>query len=465
MTDVILINPPNLFPEDDKATQKKKGYTLYPPAGILYIASALENNGLKAQVIDAVASGDSMADILKAIALSNAPMVGISATTAQLRGSLQLATKIKEKLDGKVRIGIGGPHVSADPAFIERFTVFDFALIGEGEKTFPELVKAAKEGRHIEGVYPGERTEELDSIVFPNRHLINSDDYYIEPYGKHFATVHTIRGCPFNCSFCSNPVGGRHARFRSPVNVVDEIEHCIREFGVKYILFTDDTFTLNTKYAAEVCEELLRRKVKLSWSCETRAGLVDRALLELMHRAGCREISFGVESGNEEVRQKVLQKKVSNADLITAFTECHRAGIDANAFCMLGFPDETCGNMLETLDFALKIKPDILGLHLTVLFPGSDLYKQALAEGKIARDAWDKYARGEIEDQPIYIPDGFSRQTMEVMQKHIYWRYYFRPAYLTRRFFKDITAFSRFKQDLRLGIGLLFSPRTRTGRP
>ncbi len=464
MTDVILINPPTFFPKTGTLHQPK-GYTLYSPMGILYVATALKQVGLKVKVIDALASGKSMVDILEFLDLQKAPVVGISTTTPQIQGALQLAIGIKQKLKNKVNLGIGGPHISADPDFIRRFPVFDFGLVGEGEKTFPELVKAAKEGEHLEGVYLGEPIEELDSIAFPDRHLVNSDDYYIEPYGKHFATVHTIRGCPFNCSFCSNPVGGRHARFRSPKNVVDEIEYCVREFGIKHILFTDDTFTLSMKYAAEICEELLRRDEKLSWSCETRAELVDRALLELMHRAGCREISFGVESGNEEIRQITLRKKVSNTDLLTAFAECHRVGVDAHAFCMLGIPGETRENMLETLDFALKIKPDVLGLHLTVLFPGSDLYKQALAEGKIAGDTWDKYAKGEIEDQHIYIPDGFSRQTLKAMQKHIYRRYYYRPSYLARRLVKDITTFSRFKQDLRLGIGLLFSPRTRTGRP
>jgi anaerobic magnesium-protoporphyrin IX monomethyl ester cyclase len=465
MTDVILINPPHSFPEDSMVTQKRKGYTIYPPAGILYLASALENSGFKVQVIDAVAGGNSIANILGIINSSSAhPIVGISATTPQIRGGLQLATKIKQ-LNNKLCIGIGGPHVSADPAFIERFKVFDFAVIGEGEKTFPELIKESKEGGHLKGVYPGEPVADLDIIAFPNRRLVNSNDYYLEPYGRYFATIHPSRGCPFSCSFCSNPVGGRRARFRSHQNVVDEIEYCVKEFSVKHVLFTDDTFTLNMKHAAEICEEIMRRDIKITWSCETRANLVDRSLLELMHKAGCREISFGVESGNEELRERVLQKKVSDAELLTAFTECHQLGIDANAFCMLGFPGETTENMLETLDFVLKIKPDILGLHQTVLFPGSALYKRAVADGKISKDVWDKYTRGEVEEQPVYLPDGFSRQTVDNMQKHIYWKYYYRPAYLFRRFLKDISSFSRFKQDLRLGIGLLSSPQTRTGRP
>jgi radical SAM superfamily enzyme YgiQ (UPF0313 family) len=465
MTDVVLINPPHSFPDNDTVTRKRKGYTLYPPMGILYIASALESNGLKAQVIDAVANGQSIATILKAIASSNAPIVGISATTPQIRGSLQLATKIKEQFNSKVRIGIGGPHVSADPTFIERFNVFDFTLIGEGEKTFPQLVKDAKKGKHLKGVYHGERTEDLDTIAFPSRHLINNNEYYMEPYGKHFATIHMTRGCSFNCSFCSNPVSGRQTRFRSPQNVIDEIKYCIRAFRVKHVLFTDDTFTLNMQRTVEICEELIRSDIKISWSCETRANLVSKELLQLMHKAGCREISFGVESGNEELREKVLKKNVSNVDLIAAFTECHRLGIDAHAFCMLGFPGETRGNMQETLDFVLKIKPDILGLHQTILFPGSALYRQAITNGKITADIWDKYARGEIEEQPVYIPDGFSKETIDAVQKHVYWKYYYRPAYLIRRFSKDITTFSKFKHDLKMGIGLLFSSRTRTGRP
>lgn len=465
MIDILLINPPNSFSGANAVVSKGKGYVLYPPMGILYLASALQERGLEAEVIDILARGMSLTEVIDRIKSSQTTLVGISATSAQLPGSLQLATRIKEQFDSGVCVGIGGPHVSADTEFTERFDVFDFALIGEGEKTFADMVLSAKNGSHIKGVYYGENIDDLDSIPFPGRHFVNSGDYYIETYGNRFVTMHTARGCPFNCSFCSNPVGTRTTRMRSSQNVVDEIEYCIKEFNIDHVLFTDDTFTLNMGRTTEICEGILQRRLGLSWSCETRAGLVDRSLLELMHRAGCREISFGVECGNEEIREKVLHKRVSNADLILAFTECHRAGIEANAFCMLGMPGETRKHMLETLRFVSKIKPDIMGLHQTVLFPGSDLFNQAVDEGKITADIWDRYARGEITEQPIYIPDGFPKQSLDAMQKRIYLRYYYRPAYLANRFVKDITNPPKLKQDMLLGMSLLYSPRTKTGRP
>jgi len=462
MIDVVLINPPNSF--DEVASLKKKGFVLYPPLGILYIASACERMGLKPRIVDVVSTGNSIEDILKLIDTEKVRLVGMSATTPQIRGSIQLAQKIKQRFDTEVTIGIGGAHVSADPAFMDRFDVFDFAIIGEGEEIFPRLVKAAGEG-HIKGVYYGERLTDLDSLAFPSRHLMNQDDYYIQPYGKYFATIHTARGCPFNCSFCSNPVTGRKTRFRSPENVVDEIEYCIREFGIRFVLFTDDTFTLNMERTARICEEILRRDIKVLWGCETNANLVNGELIELMHKSGCREIAFGVESGNGEIRSRILRKKVSDDDLVRAFAKCRRSRVETSAFCMLGFPEETRENMLQTLEFALRIKPDVLGVHLTVLLPGADLYLQAINEGKISQDIWDRYAKGKIEAQPVYVPNSLSRQTMEAIQKYIYRRYYFRLSYLVHRFFKDIASFPRFKQDLRLSINLLFSPRTRTGRP
>ncbi|MFC1941889.1 B12-binding domain-containing radical SAM protein [Chloroflexota bacterium] len=465
MIDVLFINPPHSFPANPDETLGKGGYALYPPAGVLNIAAALKQAGFSAEVIDIVAAGQSLNSILDEITARRPSIVGLTVTTPQLPGAVRLATMIKERFGGDLSLCIGGPHISADPDFFHRFPIFDFALTGEGEITFPELVKIIAAGERVSGVYQGQPVNDLDTLPFPDRSLINREDYIIAPYGKDFVTVHPTRGCSFDCSFCSNPVGGRQSRFRSPCNVVDEIEYCVNEYAVKHVLFTDDTFTLNMKRAAEICDELITRKFDVTWSCETRAGLVNHELLTLMHRAGCREISFGVETGSEELRTRVLHKKVSNAELASAFDLCHHLGIDAHAFCMLGFPGETRGDMLRTLAFVKKIRPDVIGLHLTVLFPGSDLYKEALAEGMITADIWDKFARGEVTEQPVYVPDGFTKCSLEKMQKYIYWRYYYHPAYLLRRLFKDFSSFSRLRQDIRLGIGLLFSPRTKTGRP
>lgn len=247
--------------------------------------------------------------------------------------------------------------MTADPEFVNRFNLFDFGVIGDGEITFLDLTKRILQGERVKGLFAGKRVKDLDLLPFPARHLIDLTKYYDEYYGYHFATVHTTRGCPFNCVFCSNPVTGREVRFRSPKNVVDEIEYVMAKSKAKYILFTDDTFTLNRKRSVILCNEILRRGLRISWGCETRADLVDESLLRLMHKSGCQLIAFGVESGNEELRMKVIRKRITNGQLFRAFRICHKLKIETAAYCMLGFPSETKQKMYETLGFALNANP------------------------------------------------------------------------------------------------------------
>ncbi|MBI2847820.1 MAG: radical SAM protein [Chloroflexi bacterium] len=465
MTDVILVNPPHEFPKTSERGHRKKGYVLYPPLGILYLAAVLKREGYSVKIIDAVADGSSQEDICHDVGESGARLIGISMTTAQTRGALSLAGGLRERFGDGITIGIGGPHPTADPGFVERFPVFDFAVVGEGETIFPEIVARVMKGESVRGSFQGTSPPDLDALPFPERSLIDPSLYYIEPYGRYIANIHTARGCPFNCVFCSKPVGKRSVKYRSPENILAEIEYCIREFDIKYVLFTDDTFTLDMERAALICEEILRRGIRLTWACETRAELVDRPLLELMRRAGCHEISMGVESGSEYIRQHVIRKRVSDKHLISAFAECHRLGIDANAFCMLGFPGETRENMLETMNFIRRIKPELVGVHLTVPFPGSDIYRQAMAEGKISGDAWDAYARGEISGQPVYVPDGFTRERLEEMQKYVYRKYYYRPGYIWHRLRRDLFSWNSLNRDVRLGLELFQRAGTKTGRP
>lgn len=461
--DVLLVNPKNIYEEEIKKLKNSVALGLYPPLGILYIASVLERNGISVKIVDSIASDYSLEQTVEIIKETNPKVLGITATTPQIRGAVQIAEKIKKKCENII-IGIGGAHVSADKNFIKRFKCFDFSVEGEGEITFSELVKKVLKREQIKGSFQGQRVENLDEIPFPARHLVNKKEYFIEPYGSSISTIHTTRGCPFNCVFCSKPVTCQTTRFRSPKNVVDEIEKCIKEDKVKMILFTDDTFTLNPKRTEEICQEILKKKIKLDWYCETRANLVDRKLLELMHKSGCREISFGVEVGNEKLRLEVVRKKVTDEDLIKAFDLCREIGIKTPAFCMLGFPGETRENIYETYKLCLRLKPTILGFHLITPMPGADIYHQAIREKKIAPDIWDQYAKGLIKDQPAYVPDKTSLKELKKIQKDIYHKYYFRPGYLFSRLLSDIQSIRMMRLDFMMMLNLLFQSKTPTGR-
>ncbi len=462
--DILLVNPPNVFFEDKKKMIPKKGLALYPPAGILYIAAMLKKKNIEVGIVDVIAEGQTIAEIEDFIAQKSVKVIGLTSTTPQIRGAIQLATSIKEKFGNKVKIVLGGPHVSLTPDFISKFRMFDVAILGEGEYAFTDLAKKALDGEEIKGVYKSKRIENLDSLPLPARDLVNQNAYYIEPFGCHFVTIHTIRGCPFNCTFCSNPIGKGKTVYRSIDNVLEEIEYCVKDRKAKIILFTDDTFTLNMKRAAEICDGMLKREIKVKWICETRANLLNKELLLKMRAAGCIEIQFGVETGSERLRNEIINKHISDEAIINAFRWCHNLGIECDAFCMLGLPEETREDMLKTLEFSLKIKPDILGLHLTVLFPSTQLYNRALQEGKIDPDFWYKYALGEINEEPIYIPDGFTLEEVRNMQKYIYKNYYFKPPYIWRRFLHDLKYWRRLKNDFNVGLQLFFKGGTSTGR-
>jgi len=218
------------------------------------------------------------------------------------------------------------------------------------------------------------------------------------------------------------------------------------------------------KRTEEICKEILKRKIKLDWYCETRANLVDRKLLELMYSSGCREISFGVEVGNEKLRLEVVRKGVTDNELIKAFSLCREIGIKSPAFCMLGFPGETRENIYETYKLCLRLKPTILGFHLITLMPGADIYNQAIKEKKIPSNIWDQYAKGLIKDQPAYVPDGISLNELKGIQKDVYHKYYFRFEYLFSRFISDIHSFRMMRLDFMMMLNLFSQSKTPTGR-
>lgn len=461
--DVLLVNPPEIF--EDNGEKIRANLSLDHPSGILALSASLRKEKLKVVIIDALAERKSINDIIDVINKTKPNIVGISATSPQIRGAFQLASTAKKIFGSNISIALGGSHISADPDFYNRFSrIFDFAIVGEGEVTFTELASRIVQGGNITGLYYGKITENLDSLPYPERDLLKWEYYSHPPYKSNFVSINTVRGCPFHCSFCSNPVYGRKVRYRSVESVLGEIIYCIKKYRIRFITFADDTFSLNRKRIVDLCEGLLMKNIKVYWGVGTRANLVDKQLLELMYRAGCRDIGFGIETGNEKLRAKVVKKEITTEQIVEAFKISRKIGFETGALCMLGFPGETIEMIRETIELAIKIKPHIFGFHLTVLMPESPLYKIALKEGKIKKDIWDNYAKGDMDGQPIYIPDGFTLDELKKIQINAYRSFYFRPSYLLDKLCFDIKFFSKLTNDVKIGLNLLLGRKTGTGR-
>lgn len=187
------------------------------------------------------------------------------------------------------------------------------------EKTFPKVVQKILSDKVPEQgtIVQGKNVSNLDDIPFPARHLLEKNLY--GEGRERFAPIMASRGCPYNCIFCSKPILGRGVRHRSPKNVVNEMESIGDECHWLFV-FADDTFTINRNLVAQLCKEMIDRKIEAEWQCETRINLVDEDLLEMMKKAGCRRIEFGVESGCERIRINIVHKNFTNDQMMKAFS-------------------------------------------------------------------------------------------------------------------------------------------------
>lgn len=461
MSDVVFINSPMLLykNEDEKARFRSHGgdeKSIYP-LGILYISSYLRKYGHTVRVIDVAAEGRTLVDVLEIIKAENPKIIGISSMTTSIMSAVKLAECIKERFGDKFQIGLGGVHLCCDPTFVDRFPVFDFGVSGEGEKTFEELVRRAKKDEKIRGLIQGEMIEDLDTLPFPATDMIKTGIYLREEqmnFEVPAAGILGSRGCPFFCSFCCIPAIGHKVRIRSPKNVVDEMEQVYDQCRGSYS-FVDDCFILNKARILEFCQEIMDRKMKVKFIGSTRANTLDREIVKALSKAGCTDLYFGVESGNERVRNQVIKKKISDKQIADAIRLCREYRIMTNLFLMVGFPTETRNEMMETARIGKKVKADIIGIHITIPFPGTEIFRYAIDHKMIPSDIVDKYARGEMGRGfrgvwPLFVPENFTLADLISIKKKAYMSFYLDIMWWVRRIRIWFLVRGKFKEDLKL---------------
>ncbi len=461
MSDVVFIQSPLLLykNEDEKARFRNHGgdEKSICPLGILYLSSYLKKNGHTVRVIDVAAEGRTLVDILQIIKEESPRIVGISSMTTSLMSAVKLAESIKERFGDKFQVGLGGVHLCVDPTFVDRFPVFDFGVVGEGEKTFEELLRKAKKGEKICGIIQGETIEDLDALPFPARDLVESDIYLREEqmnFEVPAAGILGSRGCPFSCAFCCIPAIGHKVRIRSPKNVVDEMAQVYNQCRGAYS-FVDDCFILNKARIMEFCQEIVDRKMKVKFIGSTRANTLDEDVVKALKRAGCTDLYFGVESGNERIRNQVIKKKLTDEQIAKAIELCRKYRIMSNLFLMVGFPTETKKEMMDTVRIGKKVKADIIGIHITIPFPGSEIYRYAIDHKLIPADIVDKYARGEMGSGfrniwPLFVPEGSTLEELIAIKKNTYMTFYLDIMWWFRRIRTWFLIQGKFKEDLKL---------------
>ncbi len=419
---IILFNPPLYFSQG-------KPYSLdvsVPPLGLLYLASYVNkySSEIKAEVVDITPPGCSLDDIQEMIVIKKPFAIGITSMTPQLQGAMELAEFIKKNFKKGPKIFIGGPHISADPDFINRFgKIFDYAITGEAEKTFLNSLEKLLNGEKIPRIQAGEVIMGLNTIPFPNRHLIDRNKY-----SEHESMMYS-RGCPYHCYYCSRPSISKIVRYRSARNMVDEIKLAYKDCHSK-IDFQDDTFNLNKKRVLEFCEAVQKEGLKLEWRCNARIDLIDEELLCTMKEAGCSLIHFGIESGNERIRKEIVNKgQFTNKQIYKVFNWCKKYKIKVAGYFMIGHPEETKKDLEDTKEMILNSGIDLLGLSIPTPFPGSELYEIAKKKGIINEEIIDKFTRkelgeGYVGNYPVFISEKVSREDVYALMKEINRKFY-----------------------------------------
>lgn len=459
MKEILIYTPPvNFNIESDYVPD-------HPIIGTLILAAIAKKNKYSVSLIDNRDKHLSLGQTLKYIVKEKVKILALSSFTSNIRGAVQLAQAVKKKLGSKITVMIGGPHVSADPDFIKRYLFFDIGVVREADLIFSKLLDdILKKKKRVKGLFVGEVPQDLDEIPFPARNLVDWSQY------QNFRTnnIMAARGCPFRCNFCSIPAIERKTRYRSVENVIKEMAEAIKYTNSRLFTFIDDTLTVNRDYTVKLCRAIINSGLKPQWEGHTRANLVDDDLLKLMRQAGCYELSFGVESGNEKIRNEVIKKRVTDKEIYNAVKLCYKNNILPDFYLMLGFPQEGKKEIEDTINFGLKLNPppNTIGIHLTIPLPGSLIYEQAIAEKIIPPDIIDKYIRGDYGERfnecwPVYVNEKVTLKYLREAQARGYRKYYWRPRYLLQRLLIDWKTPWRIKQDLQKGLELLKMKRAR----
>ena len=429
-----------------------------PPLGIAYIASLLKENGYDVKILDAIASNLTKSETSAAMNDFRPDIVGITAMTSSFKGSLEACQLAHE--NGAIVV-IGGPHLAAYPKETLSYKYIDFGIIGEGEYPMLELIRALEDKKSpddIKGLVYRRGNEvfinepfiaaDIDKLPFPARELLPNEKYS-SIIGLHPVTsMITTRGCPYQCAFCAKQPSDQRYRTRGAPQIVDEMEEVVKNYGVREIMFYDDTMTTHRRHIESLCNEIINRGLNINWETPGRVNEVDKNLLALMKKAGCLRIRYGVESGDSRILES-MNKGITLTMAKEAFRLTQEAGIQTFAYFMVGYLYDTPQSIENTLNFAKILAPDLVMFTLTVPAPKTPLYDLAKKEGLIEGDYWQDFTLGKEKDRiPYLLADA------DKWVKKCYRSFYFRPTYILRSISK-IRTFDTIKKHFQALKGLL----------
>jgi len=398
---MLLVAPP--YQRDISAAAQT---TVGAPMGLAYLAGALRRAGESVSVLDANALRLTVPEAAERIVRAGVDMVGLTATTPTIGRCAEIVEHARRGgFAGSAMVG--GAHPSALPAeTLRQWPTFDLAVVGEAEDRIVEIVRRRRAGADLAGIgglfwragdeVVGEPTApdppDLDGLAPPARDLLPMRAYR-SPDSRRAHTVVATRGCPAPCTYCAVPgMFGHAVRRRDPSAVADEVESLVLHWRADHVNFVDDTFTWDRDWVLALCDEFVRRRLhrRVRWQCLTRVDRVDARVLGHMAAAGCLRVEFGIECASAAGLQ-ALRKGVRRDQVERAFTSAHRAGIQTMALAMVNAPGESFNDTDDTWRLVRDLDPDQLQVAICTPYPGTPLYAQAQAEGRLRTHDFSRF--------------------------------------------------------------------------
>lgn len=437
--DCLLINPPIKYKEE--GNMWKEVDSNFPPLALAELAGFIRTKtkykkSYTVKIIDCLVECPSMKSFVKFMFNNYSgeyeyiKFIGITTMTCNIKKAYKIAEICKKYFPDTI-IVFGGVHSTYMAKEVIKNKFVDVVIRGEGEIALQKLLDGEISPKGI--INPLERIKDINILPIPAYDLLPIKSY--KPAKGTYKrlpamSMVTSRGCPGKCTFCSKTVGDR-ITFKSACKVFREIMYLKENFGIKQINFYDDTFTMYRERIVRLCKLLMHKKAKISWTCFSRVDFVDLELLQLMKKAGCHQIMYGVESIDETIL-KNINKNINIMKVFEATKNTMKVGIECRLAFMIGNPGETEETIKKNIAFIKKLNPDLIVVNITTPFPGTKMFEWADKKGFILTYDWDKYDLA----QQVMILENLSDEKIRYYYKKMYKDFYFRFSYIIRRLFR-----------------------------
>lgn len=459
---ILLIYPPSpVMNREDRCQQPTKDLLVIPPlppTDLMYLASIAEQQGLEAMIRDYSLGGNFEEDLKE----FKPDYLLLNVATPTLQSDLD-CLKIAKKICPKIiTIAKGAVFLTFNSEILLKNKALTYIISGEAEETLKELLSGDVEINDILGLwhrdglvakFNGVRPfiQNLDELPFPARHLIDNNIYRRPDNNNVQAVIKVSRGCPHHCFFClATLTSGSKVRMRSPENIIAEIRECITKYNIKNFIFWSDIFNQDREWTMNLCKKIIDSGLKFTWSANTRADTADERMAKYMHKAGCRLVSIGVESGSQYILDKIGKGTTINEirDTVKAFK---KAKIKVYNYFVIGLPWDDEDTINETINFAIELDSDFVSFYTATPLPATRFYHYVKNE---LHEEIESFENSYYE--PCISTYSLSKERILELHKRAVKAFYLRPLYILKMLVK-IRSFYEIKSYFMAGMKILLS--------